>query len=203
MPSLEASLLNLEQAKAAWRRPRPWRSAHETRVIRGLVWQWFNYRGPGRWSGRAVARRLGVTHTYIQKLVREFVTDPTKIRREARNHVAATFDQLDRTQEETRRQGDRGWLLSPRRWRVAEIKIGDQVVRDVVRTKASLERERYNRNIPHEVPIWATGMSYYSAENPCDPLIAVRHAMQHSREPEPAPIWLRSRWRPGRRWPRQ
>jgi hypothetical protein len=79
MPSREASLHNLEKARAKWRPPRPWRSLQETRVIKRLVWQWFTYRGPGKWSARAVGRRLGVSHTYIQKLVHEFVTDSSKI----------------------------------------------------------------------------------------------------------------------------
>lgn len=46
-------------------------------MIRRLVWQWLSYPGP-KWSARAVGRRLGVSHTYIQKLVREFAEDPNK-----------------------------------------------------------------------------------------------------------------------------
>jgi hypothetical protein len=65
MPSPEASRLNLENAKIYWRASRPWRSKQETRV-----------REP-RCSGRAIARKLGVSHTYIQKLRREFAANPT------------------------------------------------------------------------------------------------------------------------------
>lgn len=137
MPSPDASRRNLEKARRYWRPPRPWRSAQETRVIKRLVWQWFTYRGPGKWSARAVGRRLGVSHTYIQKLVREFVTDPSKIERAVRSSHPATFEQLSRAREETRQQKVRGWLREPRRWKVAEFRIGDQVVRTVVPTKAS------------------------------------------------------------------
>jgi len=44
-------------------------------VVRCLAWQWFIRREP-QCSGRAIARKLGVSHTYIQKLSREFAADP-------------------------------------------------------------------------------------------------------------------------------
>jgi hypothetical protein len=96
MPSPESSRWNLEKAKANWRRPRPWRREQERRTIRCLVWQWFIYRGPGKWSARAVGRRLGVSHTYVQKLVREFARDPAKMLREERERAfdVATFEEL-------------------------------------------------------------------------------------------------------------
>lgn len=206
MPSREASRRNLEKARARWRPPRPWRSAQETRLIKRLVWQWFNSRESGKWSGRAVARWLGVTHTYIQKLVLEFVREPSKIEREVRSSRVATFEQLIRAQEETRQQKERGWLRSPRRWRMAEFKIGDNVVRAVVPTKAEERRQAEIASgrirgpayvAPHELPLWARGMPYYSAESPCDPLAAVKHAIQQSREARP--LHFARRWRPGRR----
>ena len=119
MPSLEASLQNLEKAKANWRRPRRFRSAQESWVIWRLVCQWLSYRGP-KWSARAVGRRLGVSHAYIQKLVREFAEDPSKIERMAQSSIA-TFDELSRAQQETRQQKERGRLREPRRWKRAEF----------------------------------------------------------------------------------
>jgi hypothetical protein len=128
------------------------------------VWQWFTYRGPGKWPARAVARRLGVSHTYVQKLVRRFVADPGRQQRGMVSELA-TFEQLSRAQEETRHQRERGWLRPPRRWKRVEVKIGNQVIRDVVRTKASVEREQQRGcNMPVDVPIWATGRTNYSAE---------------------------------------
>jgi hypothetical protein len=109
-------------------------------VIRRLVCQWFNYGGPGKWSGRAVARRLGISHTYIQKLIREFMADPRSMLRECAISGEATFGHLNRAQEETRQQKEYGLLRSHRRWKWAELKVGDQVVRALVQTKASLER---------------------------------------------------------------
>lgn len=205
MPSLEASLRNLERARAAWSHPpRPWRSDRETRIIKRLVWQWFTYCGPRNWSARGLARWLGVSHTYIQKLVRQFRTDPGDMQRDARRHTPATFEHLRCAQEETRQQKERGWLRPPRRWRVAEFKIGDRAVRVVVPTKAEERRQAAKATgcvfgsayvAPHKLPLWAKGMLYYSGENPCDPLIAVKFSIEASRGVRPV---FSRRWRPGR-----
>jgi len=194
MPSPEASRRNLEKAKARWRPPRPWRSLQETRVIKRLVWQWFTYCGPGKWSARAVARWLGVTHTYIQKLVREFERDPSVMQRQERLYGSATLEHLSRTREETRRQKERGWLRPPRRWKVAEFQIGDQVVRTVVPTKAEERRKAGESDVcvhgvgfatPRGVPAWV-------AENP--PVAALCAPRQSGML---RPVRLARRWRPG------
>jgi|SRR5271166_845386 len=126
MPSLEASLRNLEKAKANWRRPRRFRSARESWVIQRLVWQWHSYSGP-KWSGRALGRRLGVSHAYVQKLVREFTEDPGKIERRVQSSVT-TFDELSRAQEETQQQQERGYLREPRkRKRMDFLRISQNV----------------------------------------------------------------------------
>jgi len=179
MPSLEASLRNLAKARTKWRPPRPWRSAQETRVIKRLVWQWFTYHGPSKWSARALGRRLAVSHTYVQRRLHEFVAEPDKIERLVRSSHPASFEQLKLAQEETRKQKERGWLRVQPRWRWVRVKIGDREVRTVVPTKISTRALR----VPQGVPIWATGVPYYSAENPCDPLVAVRYAIQHRLEP--------------------
>jgi len=207
MPSHEASLRNLKKARAAWSHPpRPWRSAHESRVIKRLVWQWFNSKEPEKWSGRAVAHWLGVTHTYIQKLVREFASDSSEMQRESRYYGPVSFRELGKAQEETRQEKERGWLRSPRRWKVTEFKIGDEVVRVVVSTKAEERRKAEKASprrltplyvAPHSLPLWARGLPYYSPDNPCDPLIAVRHAMEEEIRPRPFSFRLRKRWRLG------
>lgn len=211
MPSVEASLWNLAKARAAWSHPpRPWRSAHESRLIKRLVWQWLHSKEPGKWSGRAVARWLGLSHTWIQKLVRQFATDPSEMLREIRRHVPATFEQLRHAQEETGKERESGWLRPPRRWRKAEFKIGDSVVRAVVLTKAEERRQADTPSgripgpayvPPHELPLWARGLPYYSSDNPCDPLVALKYAMQQGRDVSPVRTCFRRRWRPGRHWP--
>jgi hypothetical protein len=160
MPSPEASRRNLEKARARGRAPRRWRSTQETRVIKRLVWQWLTYHGPGKWSGRTVAAWLGVSHTYVQNLVREFLADQSKRKREVCSSHPATFEQLSHAQRESREQKARGWLRQPRRYRLAKFKIGDQIMRIVVPTKAEGRRRvvpcaSRTLQVPHEVPIWA------------------------------------------------
>src|SRR5262245_15963998 len=108
MPTLEASLRNFAKARARWHPHRPGRSPAETRIIKRLTWQWFTHCGPEKCSARTVARWLGVSHTYVQKLVREFARDPSRMRREVRSYGLATFEQLYRAQEEIRRQKEHG-----------------------------------------------------------------------------------------------
>src|ERR1700730_7237573 len=79
MPSYESSMQNLEKAQAKWRPPRTWRSGEESLMIRRYVFQWLTCRDPSRPSGRAWTSELGISHTWLQKLVREFQTDPSQM----------------------------------------------------------------------------------------------------------------------------
>jgi hypothetical protein len=109
MPSYESSMRNLAKAQARGRPPRPWRSNQESRIIRRFVFQWFTCRG-SRPSGRAWARQLGVSHTWLQKLVREFAADPTKMWRLQATNGDPQFSELSRAREYTRHMGERGEL---------------------------------------------------------------------------------------------
>jgi hypothetical protein len=134
MPSTEASRRNLDKAFASPRfhRPLPWRSPQETRVIKRLACQWFMGEEP-RCPLRELARRLGVSQTYVQKLVRKFAADPNKILRQTgrlkrscgmtsisangRMQVPferqlATFEQLNEAKHMSRKMRERGWLRS-------------------------------------------------------------------------------------------
>ena len=87
MPSYEPSMRNLAKARARGRPARPWRSNDESRMIQRFVLQWFTCRGK-RPSGRSWARDLGISHTWFQKLVRRFQTDPRQmLRHEGRTTV--------------------------------------------------------------------------------------------------------------------
>jgi hypothetical protein len=110
MPSRESSLRNLEKARAKWRPPRPWRSPDESRAIRRYVFLWYTGRGK-KPSGRAWARQLGVSHTWLQKLVRKFQADPSEMYREARRCGDPTYAQLTRAREHSRQMRDRGELF--------------------------------------------------------------------------------------------
>ena len=66
-------------------------------------------------SGRDWARQLGINHTWLQKLVREFTVDPTEMLRLQVIYRDPTLAQLSRAQEYTRQMNERGELRSPRR----------------------------------------------------------------------------------------
>ena len=109
MPSYESSMRNLVRARKRWRRPRPWRSNRESLMVRRFAFQWFTCRDSARPSGRAWARALDVSHTWLQKLVRRFIADSNEIRRlEAAGDPKAA--ELTRVQEETRQMRERGEL---------------------------------------------------------------------------------------------
>ncbi len=152
----EAALRNLAKAKASprWHPPRPWRSAEETRVIKRLVWQWFNYAGPGKWSGCALARRLGVHHTYVNRLRREFGADPGRALRQAAGYGGADFQQLRRAQERTKQMRERGQLQPPRFWKVVKLRLGDRVEKVVVRSQPKKFAEEF-LPLPAN-PAWAS-----------------------------------------------
>jgi len=87
-----------------------------------------------------------VSHTHVQKLVRESaaywpvpyldgVFVDGRLQMPGDRYPLATFEQLRAAQEETRKMRERGLLRGPRRWKIAEFKIGDDVVRALVPTK--------------------------------------------------------------------
>ncbi len=110
MPSYESSMRNLAKARAKWRPPRPWRSSREAQMIRRLVFQWFTCRDRSRPSGRSWARGLGISHTWLQKLVREFAAYPNKMWRLQRVKGDPRFSDFARAQEYSREMGERGEL---------------------------------------------------------------------------------------------
>jgi hypothetical protein len=106
VPRVSLRCLDEEPRKAyaseKWHPPRPWRSKEEGLMIRRYVLVWLTCRDASRPSGRDWARQLGISHTWLHKLVREFRRDPNKLRRiEAYGYP--TLEQLSRTQEHTRR----------------------------------------------------------------------------------------------------
>jgi hypothetical protein len=110
MPSYESSMRNLEKARTVGRPPRPWRSNQESRMIRRFAFQWFT--GSNKPSGRAWARALGISHTWLQKLVREFTADPRKMWRLQAANGDPQFKDLIRAREYSRQMRERGELRS-------------------------------------------------------------------------------------------
>jgi hypothetical protein len=75
------------------------------------VYQWFTWRDRNKPSGRSWARQLGVSHSWLQKLVRKFREHPDETQREMGRHGDPTFAQLNGAREYTRRMRERGELL--------------------------------------------------------------------------------------------
>ncbi|HEV2491223.1 MAG TPA: hypothetical protein VGT03_15570 [Candidatus Acidoferrales bacterium] len=146
--------------------PLPWRSGLESRIIEQLVWQWFlevggiykgkaasssgfaGIRGADRrtpykerpWAKYRVARFLGVSHTWVNKLVKRFEADPERMRRKMAAFAPTSFEKLERAREETRWQRERGWLRGPIRVRRVKVTLWGKKRAVAVLTRAEKRR---------------------------------------------------------------
>jgi hypothetical protein len=158
-----ARLANIQKARAARKRlPLPWRSGLESRVIEQLIWQWWNSPEPRKWPALRLARCLGVSHTWVAKLVRRFRADPARMRRRMRAFAPATFETLLRAREETRKHRERGWLRGPIRVRKVhyvhdEKRISAIVPNESERRRAARRSEPPPLPPPDRWPSWACG----------------------------------------------
>ena|SRR5215469_18317854 len=109
MPSYESSMRNLAKARAVGRAPRPWRSIDESRMIRRYAFLWHTGRG-NKPSGRDRARQLRISHTWLQKLVRQFQEDPNGMYRDFLRFGEPQYAQLCRAKERTGIMRERGEL---------------------------------------------------------------------------------------------
>jgi hypothetical protein len=109
MPSCQSSIRNLAKARAKMRPPKPWRSSDESRIIRRYVFQWATGRGQ-KPSGRAWARELGISHTWLQKLVRKFMADSSEMRRLQATNGDPKFAEFTHAREHSRHMRERGEL---------------------------------------------------------------------------------------------
>jgi len=117
MPSREVSLQNLAKARNSprWHRPRPWRSKEEAELVKRFVFQWSTCRDRNRPSGRDWARQLGISHTWLQKLVREFEANPDEMWRLQAYYGDPTLAQLSEARERTQELRKLGGLHPRRR----------------------------------------------------------------------------------------
>jgi hypothetical protein len=111
VPSPEASRRNLAKANARWRRPRPWRCETESQLIRHLTLRWCNDIDR-KWSGRKLARILGVSPTYIWKLSQQFKDGNLNVRSPLSS--ACTLEELGKAigaaRGQTRKMREQGLL---------------------------------------------------------------------------------------------
>jgi hypothetical protein len=89
-------------------------------MIRRFAFQWLTCRGP-KPSGRAWARALGVSHTWIQKLKKEFTADESEMRRLQALRGDPKFPELKRAQERSEQIRERGELRLLRSARQAKF----------------------------------------------------------------------------------
>jgi hypothetical protein len=79
-------------------------------MIRRFVWQWLTCRDRNRPSERSWARQLGVSHTWVQKLVKQLQAEPGEMQREVLRTGDPTLAQLTRAREDSRQMRERGEL---------------------------------------------------------------------------------------------
>ncbi len=84
-------------------------------MIRRYVFLWLTCRDRSRPSGRAWARELGISHTWLQKLVRRFNTDPSQMWRLQAARGDPKFAELSRAREHTEQMKQHGELRLSRR----------------------------------------------------------------------------------------
>ena len=179
---------NMAKARAARKRePLRWRSGLESRIIEQLAWQWWRTtsRGEGRgvrdevrfaapkasplrpWAKLRVARFLGVSHTWVNKLVKRFEADPDRMRRRMAGFAPATLEKLERAREETRRQRELGWLRGPIQRRRVKWILGGKTQRAIVWTHSERQRRKAGAKGQPEgpacepyadIPPWAKGV---------------------------------------------
>jgi hypothetical protein len=89
-------------------------------MIRRFVFQWYTCRG-NKPSGRVWARELGVSHTWLQKLVRDFATGPSEMWRLQSANGDPNFGQLSRAREYSRQMRERGELRGSRLAKVVDF----------------------------------------------------------------------------------
>jgi hypothetical protein len=148
-----ARLRNIQKARAARKRPPlPWRSGLESRIIEQLVWQWWNSPGPRKWPPYRVARFLGVSHTWVAKLVKRFQSDPARMRRRMRAFAPADFEKLQRARQETLWQRQHGWLRGPIRWRRTKYFLNGRQRTALVPTQSGQRRRDSQSAAPRPAP---------------------------------------------------
>jgi biotin operon repressor len=101
MPSPEASRRNLAKAQARWRQPRPWRCETETQLIRHVTLRGCNDIDR-KWSGRKLARILGVSQMYVWKLTQQFEDGNLNVRSPLGS--ASSLEELGKALGSARRQ---------------------------------------------------------------------------------------------------
>lgn len=166
-----------------------------------------------------MAKLLGVSHTWVNKLVKRIEADPERMRRKMAAFAPASLEKLERAREETRRERDAGRLRGPIRWRRMKVKIQGKEMRMAVPTKEEMKRRGRNvaasgvtgearqQQIPHaagrrpvrndsaflpyrELPEWAKSLPLVGGAGTVSPALPAASAR---RTPRPVPFAFRRR----------
>jgi hypothetical protein len=152
----DSSMENLRKARARRKElgayPRPWRSKEERLMVRRLVCWWWTCRDPNKPSARAWAKQLGVTHVWVLKLVRRFMTDPAEVRR-LQAYGDPKREQLSRAREYTRQMREQGQLRGPFR-RADKGLAGNRMKKAVLAHLAGQTYGATTREIAIAVHVW-------------------------------------------------
>ena len=81
-------------------------------MVRRYVFWWFTSRDRSKPSGRDWARQLGISHTWLQKVIREFQADPTEMWRLQERYGDPSFSQLEKARSDTETMREKGELRS-------------------------------------------------------------------------------------------
>ena len=108
----DARMKNLAKARKSprYHPPRPWRSTDESYMIRRYAFWWWTSRDSNKPSARSWARQLGISHTWLQKLVREFQRNPDEMWRQQLTEGDPKLTDLGEAQECSREMRQRGEL---------------------------------------------------------------------------------------------
>jgi hypothetical protein len=75
-------------------------------MIRRFVWWWLTCRDPSRPSGRAWAWDLGISHTWLQKLVRQLTSQMWRLQAARDDPQLADLSRARDCTEEMRERGE-------------------------------------------------------------------------------------------------
>ncbi len=116
------------------------------------------YGGAGKpWAKLRVARFLGVSHTWVNKLVKKFEVDPERMRRKMAAFAPASIEKLERAREETRWEREHGRLRGPIRYRRVKVVIQGKKRKVAVATRE--ERKRRALRQAQDQPYGLSGVS--------------------------------------------
>ena len=100
-------------------RLQPWRSRLESELIKRLVFQWAHqaakYQQPLR-GHRRFARQLGISHRWLQKLLKRFLARPEALQEIVRKRGMASPEMLGLAIAQTYDLRERGQLRRKIRW---------------------------------------------------------------------------------------